>query len=191
MTASAAMLAFDTDFAVSDSEIGHRIVAALVYDEQSYPDDILKQVVDCGRMRGMRLAGVLQHRSGEPGHRCDMVLEDLTTGRRTSIFAGRGRGAKGCQLDEFAMLQTVSEIELALHDDPSLVVLNKFGKVEAEGMGMRDLIARAIGMGIPVIIGVPARNLCAWREFAGEFSIELHSSGDVDRWLVSIGVRPS
>jgi nucleoside-triphosphatase THEP1 len=166
-----------------DSELPHRMLAALVYNEQAYPDEILKQVVDRCRLRGERLAGVIQHRPRDPGHRCDMLLEDLATGRQTSIFAGRGRGAKGCQLDEYAMLQTVSEIESALKNSPEFLVLNKFGKVEAEGMGMRDLIAQAVCMGIPVIVGVPERNLRDWREFAGEFSVELNSSGGVDEWL--------
>ena len=48
---------------------------------------------------------------------------------------------------------------------------------------MRDLIAHAVWMSIPVIVGVPARNLDACREFAGELSAELHSSRDVDGWL--------
>jgi hypothetical protein len=42
-------------------------------------------------------------------------------------------------------------------------------------------------MGIPVIVGVPERNLCAWREFAGEVSVELNSSADVNGWLVPAG----
>jgi Protein of unknown function (DUF2478) len=41
---------------------------------------------------------------------------------------------------------------LALKNSPELLVLNKFGKVEAEGMGTRDLIAQAVCMGIPVIV---------------------------------------
>jgi|HubBroStandDraft_2_1064218.scaffolds.fasta_scaffold428808_1 hypothetical protein len=57
---------------------------------------------------------------------------------------------------------------------------------------MRDLIAQAVGMGIPVIVGVPARNLHAWREFAAELSIELHNSRDVDGWLAqTVGSAPS
>jgi nucleoside-triphosphatase THEP1 len=183
MSASVAMFEPDCKAVARDSELPRRMLAALVYNEQAYPDEILKQVVDRFRLRGARLAGVIQHRPCDPGHRCDMQLEDLATGRQTSIFAGRGRGAKGCQLDEYAMLQIVSEIELALKNSPELLVLNKFGKVEAEGMGMRGLIAQATCMGVPVIVGVPKRNLCAWREFAGEFSIELNSSGGVDEWL--------
>jgi hypothetical protein len=50
-------------------------------------------------------------------------------------------------------------------------------------LGMRDLIAQAVCMGIPVIVGVPERNLRGWREFAGEFSVEQNSSGAVDEWL--------
>jgi nucleoside-triphosphatase THEP1 len=159
------------------------MLAALVYDEQAYPDDILRQIVDRCRARGLRLAGVIQHKSHEAAHRCDMLLEDLATGRRASIFAGRGRAAKGCQMDEDAMLEVVSGIERGLKENPELLMLNKFGKFEAEGAGMRDLIAQAISMGIPVLIGVPVRNLHAWREYAGELSTELHNSRDVDGWL--------
>jgi hypothetical protein len=168
---------------VRDNEVSRPILAALVYNEQAYPDDILKEVVDRCRARGLRLAGVVQHRSREAGHRCDMLLEDLATGQQASIFAGRGRGAKGCQLDQDAMLQVVSQIERELKDDLKLLILNKFGKVEAEGAGMRDLIAKAAWMGIPAIVGVPVCNLLAWREFAGELSVELRDSRDVEGWL--------
>ena len=67
---------------------------------------------------------------------------------------------------------------------PQLLVLNKFGKVECDGGGLRDLIASAIDRGIPVIIGVPRRNLDAWRNFAGEFAVELSDrAGEFERWL--------
>jgi nucleoside-triphosphatase THEP1 len=178
------MLEPDCKLAVRDSEMSRPILAALVYNERAYPDDILKEVVDRCRARGFRLVGVVQHRSREAGHRCDMLLEDLATGQQTSIFAGRGRGAKGCQLDQDAMLQVVSQIERELKGNPKLLVLNKFGKVEAEGAGMRDLIAKAAWMGIPAIVGVPVCNLHAWREFAGELSAELHDSRDVEGWLL-------
>ena len=184
MGATAAILEPDCRVAAQDREVSCALLAALVYDEQAYPDRILKQVVDRCRARGLRLAGVVQHRSREVGHRCDMLLEDLTTGRQTSIFAGRGRGAKGCQLDQRAMQQVVVQIERGLEENPKLLVLNKFGKSEAEGAGMRDPIAQAVSMGIPSIVGVPARNLHAWREFAQGLSIELHNARDVEGWLV-------
>ena len=65
-----------------------------------------------------------------------------------------------------------------------LLVLNKFGKVECSGGGLRDLVASAIDRGIPVIIGVPRRNLEVWRNFAGEFATELSDdAGQILEWL--------
>ena len=40
-----------------------------------------------------------------------------------------------------------------------LVLINKFGKLEAEGGGLRDVIAEAYLLGIPTLIGIPLRNL--------------------------------
>lgn len=52
------------------------------------------------------------------------------------------------------------------------------------GGGLRDLIASAIDRGVPVVIGVPQRNLDAWRRFAGEFAMELSDdASEVERWL--------
>jgi len=49
---------------------------------------------------------------------------------------------------------------------------------------LRDLIASAIDRGIRVVIGVPKRNVDAWRSFAGEFAMELtDDTREVDRWL--------
>jgi hypothetical protein len=81
------------------------------------------------------------------------------------------------------MLQIISEIERALSGGAQLLVLNKFGKVEAEGTGMRGLIAQAVSSGIPVIISVPVRNLDKWREFAADFSVELRRAEDIADWL--------
>ena len=63
-------------------------------------------------------------------------------------------------------------------------MLNKFGKVEADGGGLVDPIAAAIDLGIPVIIGVPVRNLAAWRTFAGELAVEFAGDfGAIAGWL--------
>jgi nucleoside-triphosphatase THEP1 len=162
-------------------------IAAVVYDEKSYPDEILRRVVDTCRSRHIRIVGVIQHRNRQNAHRCDMVLEDIATGRRNSIFAGRGRGARGCQLDETAMRQVVSDIEQGLLDTPDLLILNKFGKIETEGAGTRDAVAMAIFRNIPVLVGVPTKNLGLWRQFTGDLALALHSEDAVLAWLKTIG----
>ena len=162
-----------------------RPVAAIVYVNEAYPDTVFTELVDRCRALGLSLAGVLQHQvpGGADGH-CDVILEDMTSGHFTPLFEDRGAGARGCRLDEAALAEATARVEGSLENAPQLLVLNKFGKVECEGGGLRDLIANAIDRGIPVVVGVPQRNLDAWREFAGEFAVELSNEArDVERWL--------
>jgi hypothetical protein len=85
------------------------------------------------------------------------------------------------------LAEATARVEGSLENAPQLLVLNKFGKVECDGGGLRDLIASAIDRGIPVVIGVPQRNLAIWREFAGEFAVELSNDvREVERWLESL-----
>jgi len=168
---------------------GHaRPVAAIVYADEAFPDATFQTLVQCCRALGLTLAGVLQHQAFDGGdRRCDVVLQDLATGYRTALFENRGTGARGCRLDEAALAEASARIEGSLEHAPQLLILNKFGKVECEGGGLRDLIASAIDRGIPVVIGVPKRNIDAWRSFAGELAVELEDDADeVDRWLRSL-----
>ena len=168
---------------------GHaRPVAAIVYADEVYPDALFKMLVQRCRALGLTLAGVLQHQAFAGGdRRCDVILEDLATGHCTALFENRGIGARGCRLDEAALAEATARVEGSFEQVPHLLVLNKFGKVECEGGGLRDLIASAIDRNIPVIIGVPQRNLGAWRDFVDEFAVELpDDAGRVEVWLEAV-----
>lgn len=166
-------------------------LAAIVYANDEYPDEIFKWIVSECRSRNLPLSGVLQHPAFEGAdRRCDVLLEDLASGHRTLLFEDRGAGARGCRLDVAALVEASMKVESSLHNDPALLVLNKFGKVEAEGGGMCALMGKALERGIPTIIGVPARNLDAWRSFSGEFSIELSEDiHQIGNWLAKLEQR--
>ena len=170
------------------ASLGLARVAAIVYANEVYPDAVFRMLVRRGRAMGLALAGVVQHRAFVGGdRRCDVVLEDLATGHRTALFENRGAGARGCRLDQAALAEATARVEGSLEHAPQLLVLNKFGKVECEGGGLRDLIASAIDRGIPVIIGVPNRNLDAWRSFAGDFATELpDDANQIAAWLEGV-----
>lgn len=68
-------------------------------------------------------------------------------------------------------------VAAALERRPGVLVLNKFGKTEAEGGGFRDLIVQAVGASIPVLVAVPHRNLEPWRAFAGDLACEVTLDG--------------
>lgn len=163
-------------------------LAAIVYANEEYPDEIFKWIVKECRSRQLVVSGVLQHPAFEGADkRCDVLLEDLASGHRTLLLEDRGAGARGCRLDVAALVEASMKIESSLDNNPALLVLNKFGKVECDGGGMCGLMAKALERGIPAIIGVPARNLSAWRDFAGEFSVEFSEDTDqIAKWLARL-----
>ncbi|MGJ4944055.1 DUF2478 domain-containing protein [Bradyrhizobium sp. HKCCYLS1011] len=163
-------------------------LAAIVYTDNVYPEAAFAALVERSRSLGLSLAGVLQRRVSEaPGRRCDVLLEDLSTGHCTSIFEDRGAGAAGCRLDEVALSEAAARIEGNMEDRPNLLVLNKFGKAECSGGGLLDLIASAMDRQITVVIGVPRANLQAWRDFAGDLSLELPEDVNaIETWVGSL-----
>ncbi len=62
--------------------------AAIVYE--AYPEAVFKTLVSRCRGLGLPLAGVLQHQASKgDDRRCDVVLEDLTSGHCTALFEDR------------------------------------------------------------------------------------------------------
>lgn len=182
------MLAKHSDLLIELSPAQRQPVASVVYANEAYPDAMFRALIVRCRAMGLSLAGVLQHPALESaGRRCDVVLEDLYSGRQLSLFEDRGAGASGCRLNESALAEATVAVERSLEFLPDLLVLSKFGKVECEGGGFRDVIATAIGREIPVVIGVPERNRVAWRLFAGEFAVEFgDNTVEVDNWLAGL-----
>lgn len=161
-------------------------IAAIVYFDGVYPDRIIARAIEPLRAAGLPLAGALQVEPVTAGrHPCDMLLEDLASGDVHAIAEHRGREARGCRLDVGLLTEIGEAVLHSLHDDqPRLLVVNKFGKIEADGGGLRQAVAEAVDLGIPVLVGVPARNLDRWRAFAGPLAIELPPTvGAVADWL--------
>jgi hypothetical protein len=61
----------------------------------------------------------------------------------------------------------------ALAGGAELVIVNKFGRQEVLGQGLRQEIAAALLAGLPLLIAVRRDFLPAWRDFAGEDWVEL------------------
>lgn len=67
---------------------------------------------------------------------------------------------------------SVAEVEASLSGGADLVILNKFGKQEAEGRGFREVLAGAVAEGIPVLVGLNALNNAAFEAFAAGLATE-------------------
>lgn len=150
------------------------MIATLAYEEGAYPDVVLETVVRQAQNAGLRLAGVIQHDiTRRDRSRCDMALEDLATGTRIGLSEDRGTAARGCRIDQSGLAHAAVLASTALEGPIDLLVINKFGKIESEGGGLRDVIAEAVSRGVPAVVGVPMRNLDAWNAFAGSFQQRL------------------
>jgi hypothetical protein len=131
-------------------------------------DALIAEVATLLAADGVRLAGTVQSNHERPDRRkCDMDLVVLPDGPIVRISEDRGDLARGCTLDSGALEQTVMEVQERLGAAEVLIV-NKFGKREAEGKGLVPVIAEALERGLPVLIGVNGLNLAAFLMFAGE-----------------------
>ncbi len=168
------------------------LIAALVYADGIYPDRAIARAIEPLRELGVALAGALQLESTDlPGrHPCDMLLQDLSSGEVTAIAEHRGSEARGCRLDVGLLTDLAESVAFSLYnEEPRLLVVNKFGKIEADGGGLRGAIAEAVDLGIPVLVGVPARNLDRWRAFAGPLAVELPAEpAAITAWLEAQGL---
>lgn len=156
-------------------------MTALVYAAGDPPPQrLLRALADHYRAGGCGVAGVIEHPNGPggdaPSNRCDVRLEVLGTHDFLDLSEDRGRGARGCRLDTDALLRAVQLTQAALDHGAGILLVNKFGKMEAEGGGFRSVIGEAVARGIPVVIGVPARNLEAFRAFAGGLAVEIQAA---------------
>jgi nucleoside-triphosphatase THEP1 len=172
--------------------MSNQLIAAVVYADGVYPDQAMARALEPMREAGVQLAGVLQRAADElPGrHPCDLLIEDLASGEVVALAEHRGKEARGCRLDVGLLTEVAEAVLISLQtESPRLLVVNKFGKIEADGGGMRDVIAEAVGLGIPVLVGVPARNLDRWRAFAGPLAIELAPQAEaIAGWLRAHGL---
>ncbi len=122
-------------------------------------DALIASAVDRLRRSGLRLAGTVQTDVPRAGRTlCDMELAVLPDGPVFRINQDRGEAARGCRLDGGALEEAVVAVETRMAGAEVLIV-NKFGKLEAQGRGYVPLIAEALARDMAVLVGVNALNL--------------------------------
>ena len=149
-------------------------------------DDLLAGVVARLEDHGIALAGTVQSGIDRPDRRhCDMDLRLMPGGPTVRISVDRGAEARGCRLDPGALEQSVLWVSQHL-PGADLLVVNKFGKQEAGGKGLAPVIAEALDLGIPVLVGVNALNLPPFLDFAAGIAERLEpETGAATGWCLS------
>ncbi len=117
---------------------------------------------------GLRLCGTVQINSERAtSGPCDMDVNVLPDGPVLRISQDLGAHSKGCRLNPSALETAVGLVAARLDVRTDLLIINKFGKHEAVGRGFRTVIAEAISLDVPVLVGLNGLNRAAFEEFAG------------------------
>lgn len=138
----------------------------------------------------VRVAGVLAEGHGLEGRSCSIgFMRNLADGEAFSVFQDLGPAATACHVDGAGAVAAGEAVRRTIAAGCDLVVLNKFGKLEAGGQGLRDAFCAAIEAGVPVLTSVSPKFEREWRDFAAPFFVTLPADAAAIRaWWA--GVRP-
>jgi nucleoside-triphosphatase THEP1 len=162
----------------------HSSLAAVVYDKGAFIDNFMRTVADRLRAAGLRVGGVFQENQESDAACATMRLVDLTSGERFVISQNLGTDSRGCRLDPRGVVDAGAQLNATLADDVDILVINKFGRGDAEGGGLRVTFAAAIDAGIPVLTAVRPPYVEAWTAFHGGLADNLPLDLDaVLAWL--------
>ncbi|UWQ48619.1 DUF2478 domain-containing protein [Leisingera caerulea] len=149
-------------------------LAYVMTEERGATDRLLSELAERLQAKGLRLAGIVQTNvECYDKELCDMDVRVLPDGETIRISQSLGAGARGCRLNPEALEQAVGQVSASLQSEPApqLLIVNKFGKHEADGRGMRPIIGEALALGIPVISGVNKMNVEPFQAFADGMAV--------------------
>jgi nucleoside-triphosphatase THEP1 len=153
------------------------MIAYTMNEKKGEMDSLLTQLADKLMDAGHKVAGLVQINTDRVyDHRCDMDVRVLPHVSVLRISQSLGKHARGCRLDTNALETAIGEVERSLTSRTDILIVNKFGKLEAEGRGFRPVIAKAVLLGVPVICGVNALNQGAFEAFSEGSSEKIESS---------------
>jgi hypothetical protein len=163
-------------------------LAAMVYEKDQDPDEILRDFATELNRRGHRAVGLVQL-----GHHCvDASLSAMLvhTGEQLPLFQDLGSCSAGCRLDVGQLLGAGQQIASAIDQGADLLIINRFGRQEREGKGLSYLVERALTADIPVVIAVPSHRFADWIKFADGMSVKLRCDREaLDAWWSAVSAR--
>ena len=135
---------------------------------------------------GRRVVGVIGEAHGLPDRTCAAgFLRDIASGGQVSIYLQDAPPDKTCHLDATGVDAACRQL---LPQIPScdLLIISKFGKLEAGGGGLTPAFEAAAKAGKPILTSVSELHLAAWRAFAPDAADVPCGGSFVRRWWKSV-----
>jgi len=144
------------------------------------------QAIRRWRASGVRVAGLIEERHGLADRTCSAgSLRDIVTGRSYSIYLEILPPNAICHIDAKGAEEAGAAVldEIATSD---LVVLSKFGKLEAGHRGLIGAFEAAIGARKPILTTVAEKHREAWHTFAPGATVLPPSTAAIESWWASV-----
>lgn len=169
-------------------------LAYVMTTERGATDRLLSGFAAQLTQQAVRCVGIVQTNTECADDRlCDMDVQVLPDGKVFRISQTLGPGSKGCRLDPAALEEAVGLVTQSLGGVPApdLLIVNKFGKHEADGRGMRPVIGEAMARGIPVLTGVNRLNRERFEDYCEGMAVALDPTVEaLESWLDRVRANP-
>jgi nucleoside-triphosphatase THEP1 len=159
------------------------LIGAVLFDPEDEVDRLLRTFAQARKAEGVDIAGFVQSEGNcEECHETVSLL-DLETGEHHSILQDLGPLAQSCRVDTAALAALAPRLRRAIERSCDLIVINRFGKLEAARAGFAAEIGAAAIAGIPLLIPVPKRLVSVWAAFSGGLGEPVPCSlAGLERW---------
>jgi len=157
-------------------------IACVVYGPEDDPDSLIDEFASDVERSGGRPVGVIQR--GRNCHSEDPKLGVVVLPRHNIVGLTLDTSPDdGCSLDPTRLSDLAQHLAQSLRNGADLLIINRYGRSEAAGGGLVNLIEQAFEANIPVLIAVSKRRFPDWIRFCKGMNVCLGCSRDeVDRW---------
>jgi len=111
--------------------------------------------------QGVKVRGLIQR------HHPDLHLVDVESGQTYAITQDLGTESESCRLDPSGIAEASVVLRRALAEAAVLVVVNRFGKLEAAGGGLSAEMLAVMAEGVPLLTCLGPDQLESWQVFTG------------------------
>lgn len=128
--------------------------------------DLFAAVAQNWRSDGIKVAGVIAEPHDLPDRSCTAgVMRNVASGEAFPIYLATAPLGTSCHLDASGVDAACASLLDQLRD-ADVVVLSKFGKLEAEGKGLWPAFQASLAAGKPIMTSVSSKHEAALQAFA-------------------------
>lgn len=166
-------------------------IAAIVGAESAFIQKLLAEAVADWRADGLSICGLVEEAHSLTGRSCSAgLLRNIETGNRFAMYLKEPPAHTSCHLDELGVVGACDSVTGRIAGS-DLVVLSKFGKVEAVGSGLFEAFEAAIRLGRPVLTSVAPKHHYAWNRFAPDATFIRPERAALEEWLAAAVPPPA